>query len=560
MKLGMKKTRLTAFVIAICMSLSLVGFVQAGIPDVGAYNVTRSQEVKAGTILKLTMDTYLTSRTAAIGDPFTATVFEDVRINGEVAIPRGAKIEGKVSSVKAAERKSKSGTLGITFDRLVLPNGQTLNVEGQLASLNAVEQKQIDEEGRVSGNSSTKRNVVFIGGGAAGGAAIGAIAGGGSGAAIGAGVGAAAGILGSLFSKGEEAQVMSGQQFGMELLRPVVVGDSYSANDDRRGNDRDRYNDRDRDNRDSRDNRDTSNNQGPRPRTADLKSNALLKRAQKSLLDLNYYKGSINGIDGPSTRTAVRAFQRDYDLEQTGILDVDTAYQLGLVNEDGIEISPVRILTANADRLRDNTVRVKAEVEANSKGWQIYTSTQLDGEILHVYVTGAPPYGGGAQALTRYPVDVPPVKEAGYVTKVIVHGDGNPVTVSLASPSLEIAQGVKQQASSLLDTYKEAIGVTRRGGKTQDLSRLTENQAAVLVSLSNLSNSANFVESLLTSRGNDAAIKGALRTLIREARQTRRFASDSNEFYRIEKQWQDLEKDLRRLGENYQLNLDRNQD
>lgn len=567
MKLGVGKARLVALLMAVCTILPLFNYAYAYNSDSGSYTYTsnqRNQEVRAGTILKLSMDTYLTSRTAAIGDPFTATVFDDVRVNGSVIIPKGAKIEGKVSSVRAAERKSKSGTLGIDFDRLRLPNGQVLNVEGQLASLDAVEQKQIDEEGRVSGGSSSKRNVVFIGGGAAGGAAIGAIAGGGSGAAIGAGVGAAAGILGSIFSKGEEAQVMNGQKFGMELLRPVIVPDAYSANDNRdRFDDRDpRNNDRDPRN-DNRDPRNNSNNQNPRGsnlRTADLKSQVVLKRAQKALLDLNYYKGPLNGINGPSTRTAIRAFQRDYDLEQTGDLDVDTAYQLGLVNEDGIEILPVRILNATADRQRDS-IRVKGTAETNSGGWQIYTSTQVDGDQLHVYITGAPPFGGSSQALTKYPVEVPAVRDdANVITKVVVHGEGNPVTISLASASLELAQRLKQQTASMVEGYKESTGVTRRGRREFNVGRLTEAQAVTLTTLNNLSNTASFVELLLTSRASEAGLKGAVQSLVRESRQAKRVIERSREFYLVEKAWFDLEKDIRALADNYRIGFDNNQD
>ena len=46
------------------------------------------------------------------------------------------------------------------------------------------------QEGEVEGKSTTKRNVVFIGGGAGAGALVGAVAGGGKGAGIGAAVGA----------------------------------------------------------------------------------------------------------------------------------------------------------------------------------------------------------------------------------------------------------------------------------------------------------------------------------------------------------------------------------
>ena len=68
-----------------------------------------------------------------------------------------------------------------------------------------------------------KRNVVFIGGGAATGALIGAIAGGGKGAGIGAGIGAGLGVAGAYFSKGHEAVVKSGTEFGVVLNQTLSL-------------------------------------------------------------------------------------------------------------------------------------------------------------------------------------------------------------------------------------------------------------------------------------------------------------------------------------------------
>ena len=80
-----------------------------------------------------------------------------------------------------------------------------------------------DNEGGATGKTTSKRNLKFIGGGAAGGAIIGGIAGGGSGAAIGAGVGAAAGFIGKKLLKGNEAEVKSGTEFGVYLNKTISL-------------------------------------------------------------------------------------------------------------------------------------------------------------------------------------------------------------------------------------------------------------------------------------------------------------------------------------------------
>ncbi|MBL8150523.1 MAG: hypothetical protein JNN15_11410, partial [Blastocatellia bacterium] len=168
----------------------------------GKITVTRSEiVVSPDTTLKLRMLTRLSSATSKVGDRFKAELLEDLKANGLNVLPEGTLVEGRVTSVTPAQSRSRSGTIAIDFDRLILPSGRAIAVSGELTSLDPKEREQIDNEGRVGDRSSTKRKVVFIGGGAAGGAAIGAIAGGGKGAGIGAAIGAGVGVLGVLISK-----------------------------------------------------------------------------------------------------------------------------------------------------------------------------------------------------------------------------------------------------------------------------------------------------------------------------------------------------------------------
>lgn len=185
-------------------------------PKVVYYNVA------AGQILRVRMNQNITSENARVGDQFTTTVVDPVYANGVEVIPAGSQITGRVTTVTRAARKSKAGTMGVHFVSLRLPTGLARAINGDLTDVNTSEMKA-DNEGEVSGRSATKRNVIFIGGGAATGALIGAIAGGGKGAGIGAGVGAGLGVAGALFSKGHEAVVKSGTEFGVILNQTVSL-------------------------------------------------------------------------------------------------------------------------------------------------------------------------------------------------------------------------------------------------------------------------------------------------------------------------------------------------
>lgn len=178
--------------------------------------------VAANTKIRVRMNETISSETARVGDRFTTTVVDPVYAGGTEVIPAGSTIVGRVTSVKRAQRPSKAGIIAVHFVELRLPSGMARSINADLTDLSN-DTANYDEEGRVTGRSATRRNVVFIGGGAATGALIGAIAGGGRGAAAGAGVGAGLGVAGALLSKGHEAVVKRDTEFGVALNESISL-------------------------------------------------------------------------------------------------------------------------------------------------------------------------------------------------------------------------------------------------------------------------------------------------------------------------------------------------
>jgi len=178
--------------------------------------------VNTGQIIRVRLSQTITSETARVGDQFSTIVVDPVYAGGVEVIPAGSTVVGRVRTVERAAKKSKAGTIGVQFVAIRLPSGITRAINGDLTDATS-ENVNADNEGQVSGRSATKRNVVFIGGGAATGALIGAIAGGGKGAGIGAGIGAGLGVAGAWFSKGHEAVVKSGTEFGVVLNQSVSL-------------------------------------------------------------------------------------------------------------------------------------------------------------------------------------------------------------------------------------------------------------------------------------------------------------------------------------------------
>lgn len=186
-------------------------------PTVKLYNVPIGQRIR------VRINQELSSKTAKVGDTFTNTVTEPVYSDsGVIVIPSGSTIIGRVDSVVPAKKGGNPGAIEVSFIEVKLPNGAKRAINGSLTDLDSKDAKS-DNESTASGDKMKNRKIIFIGGGAGGGAIIGGMVGGAKGALIGAGVGALGGFLGEKFTKGEEATVKSGTEFGVVLNQAVSM-------------------------------------------------------------------------------------------------------------------------------------------------------------------------------------------------------------------------------------------------------------------------------------------------------------------------------------------------
>ena len=178
--------------------------------------------VETGTIMRSRMNETLNSKTAKVGDTFTANITEPVySTNGVVVVPVGSTVKGRVDTVKPASKGGNPGEISVSFIQVRLPNGKTRAINGSLTDLEG--KTSSDNEGTASGKKMSNRKLIFIGGGGVGGAVLGAAIGGGKGALIGGLLGAGGGFLGDKLTKGPEAEVKSGTEFGVYLNQAVSM-------------------------------------------------------------------------------------------------------------------------------------------------------------------------------------------------------------------------------------------------------------------------------------------------------------------------------------------------
>lgn len=82
----------------------------------------------AGIPINAELTSSVDSKKAKAGDPVNARVTEAVKADGEVVIPRGAKLVGHLTQASVRAKGHADSSLAIQFDKAVLKNGQEIPV------------------------------------------------------------------------------------------------------------------------------------------------------------------------------------------------------------------------------------------------------------------------------------------------------------------------------------------------------------------------------------------------------------------------------------------------
>ncbi len=165
--------------------------------------------VVAGTPISVRTLESISTKTAANGATFQATLDKPIEVDGYTVAPRGATVEGVVVDSDPGGRVKGVASIAVALRRIVLADGSSLAIStgNHVADARQTKGKDAAKIGIASGI----------------GAAIGAIAGGGKGAAIGAGAGAAGGTGVVLATKGAAAVIPSESLLTFKLAAPVSV-------------------------------------------------------------------------------------------------------------------------------------------------------------------------------------------------------------------------------------------------------------------------------------------------------------------------------------------------
>ena len=180
---------------------------------------TVSVSAPTGANVSVTLNETLSTRTNGPGDSFTATLQEPVlSADGEVVIPAGATVRGRVTQVQKSGRVGETAIMNLAFESVSF-DGDSYPLQASVVQANPER----------SSRESTGEQVGKVAAGAAAGAILGRVLGKNTGSTIkGAVIGAAAGTAIAMGTADVDAVLRSGSTMVIRLDAPVTVTKTVS--------------------------------------------------------------------------------------------------------------------------------------------------------------------------------------------------------------------------------------------------------------------------------------------------------------------------------------------
>ena len=150
----------------------------------------RSNELPAGTLLRVRMIEGLTTKGTREGTEFAAELIEPVLRDGRVLLPAGSTMSGRVTDVHGGRRISGGASIHLQPMAVTLPDGTKYKIYAQAIDTDRYKKMKVDSEGTISEREHKVGAASALGLSTGSGAAAGAVLAGWPGALIGGAVGA----------------------------------------------------------------------------------------------------------------------------------------------------------------------------------------------------------------------------------------------------------------------------------------------------------------------------------------------------------------------------------
>ena len=183
--------------------------------DVAVPTPVSANSLPTGSVVNVTLDQQVGTKTSKVGDTFSATVTDAiVASNGQTVVPAGSKVYGKVTGLQDSNNAGQKAAIRLDFERINI-NGIERPFEAKITAT------KLQTQGEDSRNETLKKAGI----GAAAGAVLGAVIGGGDVSKIlgGAAIGAAAGTVISLGTGEVDAVLPAGSKMTLQTTQQVTL-------------------------------------------------------------------------------------------------------------------------------------------------------------------------------------------------------------------------------------------------------------------------------------------------------------------------------------------------
>lgn len=196
------------------------------IVDIPQVIAPKQQETLSGSIISVprgesfyaTFDSGLSSGSMDKNDRITARLTDDWIYNGIMLAPAGSLIYGSATAAKSAGLAYGTGSLEITFNKVMLPNGNMINIVSKPIQLSAKSKRAQNITRNVLIGAATTMLI---------GAVFTAIGGGGDdwgrNMIVAGSIGAAGGGIRSLTQRGEDVYIPNGTNVEIILTEPINI-------------------------------------------------------------------------------------------------------------------------------------------------------------------------------------------------------------------------------------------------------------------------------------------------------------------------------------------------
>jgi hypothetical protein len=199
-------------------------------PDAGIVTYVRSLpgEIPDGTLMRVKLRETLSTLTTKPGSRFSAEVTEPVMRDGQVVVPVGSVLDGRVTWMRAGKRISGGAAIHLEPRTVTMPDGTHYELHARVIDTNSWDNTKVDSEGTIRRRSDGKKMAAVMGLTTGGGAAAGAMIGGVPGALIGAGVGAGVSTI-VWFKQDQQAELPKDLGLVFSLTVPMQVTPTSAA-------------------------------------------------------------------------------------------------------------------------------------------------------------------------------------------------------------------------------------------------------------------------------------------------------------------------------------------